>query len=68
VADDLEVRDVSSVDVAEDRSIAMTMLFDEGHSLGGDEYSSTPPHPLRHALRARHLPAKRGRKARFTHP
>jgi NAD+ kinase len=33
VADDLEIRDVSSVDVAEDRSIAMTMLFDEGHSL-----------------------------------
>ena len=33
VADDLEVRDVSAVDVAEDRSIAMTMLFDAGHSL-----------------------------------
>ena len=33
VADDLEVRDVISVDVAEDRSIAMTMLFDEGHNL-----------------------------------
>ncbi|MGH6877628.1 MAG: NAD kinase, partial [Rhizomicrobium sp.] len=33
VADDLEVRDVRAVDVAEDRSIAMTMLFDEGHSL-----------------------------------
>jgi NAD+ kinase len=33
VADDLEVRDVASVDVAEDRSIAMTMLFDEGQSL-----------------------------------
>ena len=33
VADHLEVRDVASVDVAEDRSIAMTMLFDEGHSL-----------------------------------
>ncbi len=33
VADDLEVRDVISVDVAEDRSIAMTMLFDAGHSL-----------------------------------
>jgi NAD+ kinase len=33
VADDLEIRDVSSVDVAEDRTIAMTMLFDEGHSL-----------------------------------
>jgi NAD+ kinase len=33
VADDLEVRDVVSVDVAEDRSISMTMLFDAGHSL-----------------------------------
>ena len=33
VADDLEVRDVTSVDVAEDRSIASTMLFDAGHSL-----------------------------------
>jgi NAD+ kinase len=33
VADDLEVRDVVAVDVAEDRSIAMTMLFDAGHSL-----------------------------------
>ncbi len=33
VADDLEVRDVVSVDVAEDRSIAKTMLFDAGHSL-----------------------------------
>ena len=33
MADDLEVRDVISVDVAEDRSIAMTMLFDAGHSL-----------------------------------
>jgi len=33
VADDKEVRDVRAVDVAEDRSIAMTMLFDEGHSL-----------------------------------
>jgi NAD+ kinase len=33
VADDLEVRHVTSVDVAEDRSIAMTMLFDAGHSL-----------------------------------
>jgi NAD+ kinase len=32
-ADSLEVRDVSSVDVAEDRSVAMTMLFDAGHSL-----------------------------------
>lgn len=33
VADDLEVRDVASVDVAEDRSIAMTMLFDQGRGL-----------------------------------
>lgn len=33
VADHFEVRDVASVDVAEDRSIAVTMLFDAGHSL-----------------------------------
>jgi len=33
VADDQEVRNVVRVDVAEDRSIAMTMLFDAGHSL-----------------------------------
>jgi NAD+ kinase len=33
VADDFEVRDVRSVEVAEDRSITMTMLFDQGHSL-----------------------------------
>ena len=33
VADDLEVRNVVSVDVAADRSISMTMLFDAGHSL-----------------------------------
>ncbi|MGH6888829.1 MAG: NAD kinase [Rhizomicrobium sp.] len=33
VADDIEVRDIRTVDVAEDRSITMTMLFDEGHSL-----------------------------------
>jgi NAD+ kinase len=33
VADDFEVRDVASVDVAEDRSIAMTMLYDAGHNL-----------------------------------
>jgi NAD+ kinase len=32
-ADNREVRDVTRVDVAEDRSIAMTMLFDAGHSL-----------------------------------
>ncbi len=33
VADHTEVRDVSQVDVAEDRSIAVTMLFDAGHTL-----------------------------------
>jgi NAD+ kinase len=33
VADDFEVRNVTRVDVAEDRSVAMTMLFDAGHSL-----------------------------------
>jgi NAD+ kinase len=33
VADDLEVRDVTCVDIAEDRSISMTMLFDAGHNL-----------------------------------
>jgi NAD+ kinase len=33
VADDLEARDVTAVDVAEDRSVSMTMLFDAGHSL-----------------------------------
>lgn len=33
VADDLEARDVTAVDVAEDRTISMTMLFDAGHSL-----------------------------------
>jgi NAD+ kinase len=33
VADNLEVRNVASVDVAEDRSISMTMLFAAGHSL-----------------------------------
>jgi NAD+ kinase len=33
VADDLEARDVAAVDVAEDRSISMAMLFDAGHSL-----------------------------------
>jgi NAD+ kinase len=33
VADDQEVRDVSRVDVAEDRGVAVTMLFDAGHSL-----------------------------------
>jgi NAD+ kinase len=33
VADGQEVRDVVSVDVAEDRSIAMTMLFDAGRNL-----------------------------------
>ncbi|HWD48982.1 MAG TPA: NAD kinase [Rhizomicrobium sp.] len=33
VADDHEVRGVVTVDVAEDRTISMTMLFDAGHSL-----------------------------------
>lgn len=33
VADDFEVRDVLAVDVAQDRSIAMTMLYDKGHNL-----------------------------------
>jgi NAD+ kinase len=33
VADAFEVRDVTCVDVAEDRSVAMTMLFDAGHNL-----------------------------------
>ena len=33
VADDLEVRDVTAVDVAEDRNVTMSMLFDAGHSL-----------------------------------
>jgi NAD+ kinase len=33
VADDEEVRNVRAVDVAEDRSITMTMLFDRGHNL-----------------------------------
>lgn len=33
VADNFEVRDVIRVDVAEDRSTSMTMLFDAGHSL-----------------------------------
>jgi NAD+ kinase len=32
-ADNLEVRDVTRVDVAEDRNREMTMLFDAGHSL-----------------------------------
>ena len=33
VADDFEVRDIAAVDVAEDRTIAMTMLYDAGHNL-----------------------------------
>ncbi|HEY1962623.1 MAG TPA: NAD kinase, partial [Rhizomicrobium sp.] len=33
VADDLEVRHVTCVDIAEDRSVSMKMLFDAGHSL-----------------------------------
>jgi NAD+ kinase len=32
-ADNLEVREVTSVEIAEDRSTTMTMLFDAGHSL-----------------------------------
>jgi NAD+ kinase len=33
VADNIEVRDVRRVEVAEDRSVTMTMFFDAGHSL-----------------------------------
>jgi len=33
VADDFEVRDVTAVDVMEDRAIAMTLLYDAGHNL-----------------------------------
>jgi NAD+ kinase len=33
VADDFEVRDVTAVDVVEDRTIAMTLLYDAGHNL-----------------------------------
>ncbi|MHA7873385.1 MAG: NAD kinase, partial [Hyphococcus sp.] len=33
VADNYEVRDVVAVTAQEDRSIAMTVLFDRGHSL-----------------------------------
>jgi NAD+ kinase len=33
VADDFEVRDVTAVDVAEDRGISMTLLYDAGHNL-----------------------------------
>ena len=33
VADGLEVRNIMSVDVAEDRSVAMTMLYDAGRNL-----------------------------------
>jgi len=33
VADDYEVRDVTAVEVAEDRAISMTMLYDAGHNL-----------------------------------
>ncbi len=32
-ADNLEVRDVASVEVMEDQGVALTMLFDEGHAL-----------------------------------
>ncbi len=33
VADDTEIRHVRSVEVAEDRSVAITILFDKGHNL-----------------------------------
>ena len=33
VADNIEVRNVTAVEIAEDRSISVTMLFDAGHSL-----------------------------------
>jgi NAD+ kinase len=33
VADDFEVRDVTAVDVIEDRAISMTLLYDAGHNL-----------------------------------
>src|SRR3954469_20378222 len=33
VADDYEVRDVTAVDVMEDRTITMTLLYDAGHNL-----------------------------------
>ena len=33
MADGLEVRDVVSVDVAQDNSISMVMLFDNGRNL-----------------------------------
>ena len=33
VADDFETRDVTAVDVAEDRGISMTLLYDAGHNL-----------------------------------
>ena len=33
VADDFEVRDVTAVDVVEDRSLSMTLLYDAGHNL-----------------------------------
>src|SRR4051812_8171691 len=33
VADDYEVRDVAAVDVMEDRTITMTLLYDAGHNL-----------------------------------
>jgi len=33
VADDFEVRDVTAVDVVEDRTLSMTLLYDAGHSL-----------------------------------
>ena len=33
VADDLEVRNVERVEIAEDRQSPVTMLYDAGHSL-----------------------------------
>jgi NAD+ kinase len=33
VADNVEVRDVIQVDVAEDRAVSLTILFDAGRSL-----------------------------------
>ena len=32
-ADNLEVRDIASVEVSEDSSVSLTMLFDQGHAL-----------------------------------
>jgi len=32
-ADNVEVRDIKTVEIAEDRSKSLTMLFDPGHAL-----------------------------------